>query len=92
MEWVGIASSGRVTRVGPAWTTGRDGLHRRRACDEQVASRWIVASNPHDAVATIKPYIDAGLNHLVFHGPGHDQERFLSQFTEDVVPELRKLG
>ena len=59
---------------------------------EQVASRWIVASNPHDAVAAIKPYVDAGLDHLVFHGPGHDQERFLTQFTEDVVPELRKLG
>lgn len=59
---------------------------------EQVAKRWIVASNPDDAVAQIKPYIDAGLNHLVFHGPGDDQERFLTQFTEDVVPELRKLG
>jgi coenzyme F420-dependent glucose-6-phosphate dehydrogenase len=59
---------------------------------EQVASRWIVASNPDDAMAAIKPYVDAGLNHLVFHGPGHDQERFLSQFTADVVPELRKLG
>jgi coenzyme F420-dependent glucose-6-phosphate dehydrogenase len=59
---------------------------------EQVVKRWIVASNPDDAVAQIKPYIDAGLNHLVFHGPGHDQERFLTQFAEDVVPQLRKLG
>ncbi len=59
---------------------------------EQVAGRWIVASNPDDALAAIKPYVDAGLNHLVFHGPGHDQERFLTQFTEDVVPELRMLG
>ena len=40
----------------------------------------------------IKPYLDAGLNHLVFHGPGHDQARFLSQLTEDVVPRLRELG
>jgi coenzyme F420-dependent glucose-6-phosphate dehydrogenase len=59
---------------------------------EQVAKRWIVASDPQDAVAQIKPYIDAGLNHLVFHGPGADQERFLTQFAEDVLPELRKLG
>ncbi|WP_240157271.1 glucose-6-phosphate dehydrogenase (coenzyme-F420) [Pseudonocardia broussonetiae] len=59
---------------------------------EQVAKRWIVASDPDDAVAQIQPYIDAGLNHLVFHGPGHDQERFLTQFSEDVLPRLRELG
>ncbi|MBW0092674.1 glucose-6-phosphate dehydrogenase (coenzyme-F420) [Pseudonocardia sp. KRD-184] len=59
---------------------------------EQVAKRWVVASDPDDAVAQIKPYIDAGLNHLVFHGPGHDQERFLTQFSEDVLPRLRELG
>jgi coenzyme F420-dependent glucose-6-phosphate dehydrogenase len=58
---------------------------------EQVAKRWIVASEPEDAVALIKPYVDAGLNHLVFHGPGHDQGRFLDQFAEDVLPLLRKL-
>jgi coenzyme F420-dependent glucose-6-phosphate dehydrogenase len=28
----------------------------------------------------------------VMHGPGHDQERFLTQFTADVLPLLRKLG
>ncbi|RSM49100.1 glucose-6-phosphate dehydrogenase (coenzyme-F420) [Amycolatopsis balhimycina DSM 5908] len=59
---------------------------------EQVAKRWIVASDPDEAVAQIKPYLDAGLNHLVFHGPGHDQERFLAQFSEDVLPKLRALG
>jgi coenzyme F420-dependent glucose-6-phosphate dehydrogenase len=59
---------------------------------EQVAKRWIVASDPDEAVAQIKPYLDAGLNHLVFHGPGHDQERFLTQFAEDVVPKLRALA
>jgi coenzyme F420-dependent glucose-6-phosphate dehydrogenase len=59
---------------------------------EQVAKRWIVASDPDDAVAQIKPYVDAGLNHLVFHGPGADQERFLTQFSEDVLPKLRALA
>ncbi|WP_329046242.1 glucose-6-phosphate dehydrogenase (coenzyme-F420) [Amycolatopsis sp. NBC_01488] len=59
---------------------------------EQVAKRWIVASDPDEAVAQIKPYLDAGLNHLVFHGPGHDQERFLAQFSEDVLPKLRALA
>ncbi len=59
---------------------------------EQVAKRWIVASDPQEAVDQIKPYVDAGLNHLVVHGPGGDQERFLTQFTEDVLPGLRELG
>ena len=59
---------------------------------EQVAKRWIVASDPDEAIAQIKPYVDAGLNHLVFHGPGHDQERFLTQFSEDVLPKLRALA
>ena len=57
-----------------------------------VPSAEIVASDPDDAVAQIKPYIDAGLNHLVMHGPGHDQERFLTQFSEDVLPRLRRLA
>jgi coenzyme F420-dependent glucose-6-phosphate dehydrogenase len=58
---------------------------------DQVAKRWIVASDPEQAVELIKPYVDAGLNHLVVHGPGHDQERFLTQFSEDVLPRLRSL-
>ncbi|GAB3446871.1 glucose-6-phosphate dehydrogenase (coenzyme-F420) [Actinophytocola sediminis] len=58
----------------------------------QVARRWIVASDPDEVVEQVRPYLEAGLNHLVFHGPGHDQERFLSQLTEDVVPKLRALA
>ncbi|PZS12103.1 MAG: glucose-6-phosphate dehydrogenase (coenzyme-F420) [Pseudonocardiales bacterium] len=56
---------------------------------EQVASRWIVSSDPDEAVAAIKAYADAGFNHLVFHGPGHDQSRFLTSFAEQVLPRLR---
>jgi coenzyme F420-dependent glucose-6-phosphate dehydrogenase len=58
---------------------------------EQVAKRWIIASNVDEAMAQIKPYVDAGLTHLVFHGPGADQNRFLEQFSEDVLPALRAL-
>jgi coenzyme F420-dependent glucose-6-phosphate dehydrogenase len=58
---------------------------------EQVARRWIVASEPEETVAQIRPYVDAGFSHLVVHGPGHDQDRFLTQFAGDVLPMLRKL-
>ncbi|WP_063917884.1 glucose-6-phosphate dehydrogenase (coenzyme-F420), partial [Nocardia africana] len=53
---------------------------------EQIAKRWIVASDPDQAVEQIKPYVDAGLNHLVFHAPGHDQRRFLDLFARDLAP------
>lgn len=59
---------------------------------EQVAKRWIVASDPDDAVEQIKRYTDAGLNHLVFHAPGHNQSRFLALFERDLAPRLRALG
>jgi coenzyme F420-dependent glucose-6-phosphate dehydrogenase len=59
---------------------------------EQVAKRWIVASTPDEAIAQIKPYLDAGLHHLVFHNPGADQRRFLEAFTAEVVPGLRELA
>jgi len=58
---------------------------------EQIARRWIVTADPDEAVAEIKPYVDAGFNHLVFHGPGHDQERFLRSFADQVLPRLRAL-
>ena len=70
-----------------------DPAEMERAADElpieQVARRWIVASTPDEAMQAIAPYLDAGLNHLVFHGPGHDQRRFLAQFGQDVLPRLR---
>lgn len=59
---------------------------------EQVAKRWIVTSDPDEAVEQVKQYTDAGLNHLVFHAPGHDQRRFLDLFEADLAPRLRKLS
>ncbi|MEU2002498.1 glucose-6-phosphate dehydrogenase (coenzyme-F420) [Rhodococcus sp. NPDC019627] len=59
---------------------------------EQVTKRWIVASDPDYAVEQIWQYVDAGLNHLVFHAPGHDQKRFLQLFERDLAPRLRALA
>ncbi|MBY4383779.1 glucose-6-phosphate dehydrogenase (coenzyme-F420) [Rhodococcus fascians] len=73
-----------------------DPIEMEKAADalpiEQVAKRWIVASDPDEAVEKIKPYINAGLNHLVFHAPGHDQRRFLELFKADLEPRLRRLA
>ena len=66
-----------------------------RAADElpieQVAKRWVVASRPEDVVEALRTYTDLGFDHLVVHGPGDDQERFLSTFAEQVLPGLREL-
>jgi coenzyme F420-dependent glucose-6-phosphate dehydrogenase len=58
---------------------------------EQVASRWIVETTPERVVDAVRPYVEAGFTHLVFHAPGPDQESFLDTFGADVVPLLRDL-
>ena len=72
-----------------------DPIEMEKAADalpiEQIASRFIVGSDPDVVVAEIKKYVDAGLNHLVFHAPGHDQRRFLELFENDLAPRLRAL-
>ena len=73
-----------------------DPMEMERLADElpieQVARRWIVASDPDEAVEKVADYVGYGLNHLVFHAPGHDQRRFLELFRRDLLPRLRKLG
>ncbi|WP_067535412.1 glucose-6-phosphate dehydrogenase (coenzyme-F420) [Nocardia crassostreae] len=59
---------------------------------EQIAKRWIVGTDPDEVVSHIEPYIQAGMRHLVFHAPGHNQARFLELFARDLAPRLRKLG
>ncbi len=58
---------------------------------EQVATRWIVSSDPDEVLEQVRPYVDAGFNHLVFHAPGDDQPRFLDVFGADLLPRLRDL-
>ena len=72
-----------------------DPVEMEKAADalpiEQIASRWIVGSDPDEVVQGIKQYVDAGMNHLVFHSPGQDQRRFLELFERDLAPRLRAL-
>ena len=58
---------------------------------EEVAKRWIVETSPEGVLDAVKPYVDAGFDHLVFHAPGPDQEAFLTSFERDVLPLLRQL-
>jgi coenzyme F420-dependent glucose-6-phosphate dehydrogenase len=71
-----------------------DALDMERLADalpvERTASRWIVSSDPEEHVEKIRPYVELGFTHLVFHGPGPDQARFLRLYAERVLPLLRK--
>ncbi|WP_157000789.1 glucose-6-phosphate dehydrogenase (coenzyme-F420) [Agromyces laixinhei] len=72
-----------------------DPIEMERAADalpiEQIAKRWIVGTDPDQVVDEITQYVDAGLNHLVFHAPGYDQARFMELFERDLAPRLRAL-
>jgi coenzyme F420-dependent glucose-6-phosphate dehydrogenase len=57
---------------------------------ERAASRWIVSTDPDEQVERISAYVDLGFDHLVFHAPGPDQERFIRLYAEHVLPRLRR--
>lgn len=70
-----------------------DPLEMERLADslpaERAAKRWIVSTDAEEHVERIRPYIELGFRHLVFHAPGPDQERFLRLYAEQVMPRLR---
>ena len=72
-----------------------DPLQMERLADalpsERAASRWIVSDNPDEQVEHIRPYVEMGFHHLVFHAPGPDQERFLTLYGQQVLPRLRRV-
>jgi len=71
-----------------------DPLEMERLADalpvERAAKRWIVSTDPDEHVEKIRPYVELGFRHLVFHAPGPDQERFIKLYAEQVIPRLRK--
>lgn len=67
----------------------RDMEAKAKLAEPYAHRRWIVTDDPDEAVEKIKPYLEMGFTHLVLHGPGDDQERFITQVAEDVLPRLR---
>jgi coenzyme F420-dependent glucose-6-phosphate dehydrogenase len=69
-----------------------DPVELERLADEHLElapSRFIVTTDPEDAVEQILSYYELGFHHLVFHAPGDDQESFLRRFASDIAPRLR---
>jgi coenzyme F420-dependent glucose-6-phosphate dehydrogenase len=70
-----------------------DPLEMERLADaalDRAHTRFIVTNDPDECVERIRPYVDLGFTHLVFHAPGADQARFLEQFSADVLPLVRE--
>jgi coenzyme F420-dependent glucose-6-phosphate dehydrogenase len=70
-----------------------DPLELERLADQipaaRAAKRWIVSTDPDEHVEKIRPYVELGFKHLVFHAPGQDQARFLRLYAGQVLPKLR---
>ncbi|GIE88812.1 glucose-6-phosphate dehydrogenase (coenzyme-F420) [Actinoplanes regularis] len=80
--------------LSPEEKTGvEDPVEMQRLADalpvERTATRWIVSSDPEEHAAKVTEYLDMGFNHLVFHAPGPDQERFLRLYSTEILPRLR---
>lgn len=56
---------------------------------EHPERRWLVSSDPDEHVEQIRPYIELGFTHLVFHAPTDDQGRFLELYAKEILPRLR---
>jgi coenzyme F420-dependent glucose-6-phosphate dehydrogenase len=57
---------------------------------DRAHTRFIVSDDAQEVADKIAFYVDLGFKELVFHFPGEDQERALSQFAADVLPVLRE--
>ena len=57
---------------------------------EHPERRWLVSDDPEEHIEQIRPYIELGFTHLVFHAPGDDQSRFLELYAREILPRLRE--
>ncbi len=62
----------------------------RGVSDEALETRWIVSHDPAEHVQRIAEYVHLGFTHLIFHGPGQDQEEFIRTYGEEILPRLHR--
>lgn len=58
---------------------------------EDVANRrWLVSNDPDEHIEQLRPYLDLGFTHLVFHSPGEGQSRFIELYGAQILPRIRE--
>ncbi|HVB62788.1 MAG TPA: LLM class flavin-dependent oxidoreductase, partial [Ktedonobacteraceae bacterium] len=68
----------------------REMERKAEAVADQAHRRWLVSDDPDEQIEQIRPYIELGFNHLVFHAPGDDQSRFLQLYAREILPRIRQ--
>src|SRR6266550_484202 len=61
-----------------------------KTAEETAHRRWLVSSEPDEHIDQLRPYLELGFRHLVFHYPGEDQSRFIELYSKQILPRLRK--
>lgn len=68
----------------------REMEEKAKSVEDQAHRRWLVSSDPDEHIEQIRPYIELGFTHLIFHAPGDDQSRFLQLYAKEILPRLRQ--
>jgi coenzyme F420-dependent glucose-6-phosphate dehydrogenase len=61
-----------------------------RDVEDVAYRRWLVSDDPDEHLEQLRPYIELGFNHLVFHSPTDDQARFLDLYGSQILPRIRE--
>jgi G6PDH family F420-dependent oxidoreductase len=59
--------------------------------EEDVAKGMPCGPDPERVVQAVKPYVDAGFDHIVLHQAGPNQEGFMGFWEKELKPRLAKL-
>ena len=61
-----------------------------RTVEDVAHRRWLVSSDPDDHIEQLRPYLELGFNHLVFHSPTDAQARFMELYGAQILPKIRE--
>ena len=61
-----------------------------KAVEDVAHRRWLVSSDPDDHIEQLRPYLELGFNHLVFHSPTDAQARFMELYGAQILPKIRE--
>jgi coenzyme F420-dependent glucose-6-phosphate dehydrogenase len=61
-----------------------------RDVEDVAYRRWLVSDDPDEHLEQLRPYIELGFNHLVFHSPTDDQAKFLDLYGSQILPRIRE--
>jgi coenzyme F420-dependent glucose-6-phosphate dehydrogenase len=60
-----------------------------RGVEDVAHKRWLVSNDPDEHLEQLRPYLELGFNHLVFHAPGNDQAAFIELYGSQILPRIR---